>query len=497
MIKLFGRIRGFFSNKILSTLHLPKKNFVFIEDEKGYHARIETSGYLFGIIPLFEVKRSRDFSWAGFISKTFQETSIGLNQSLGNFAKKFSDKVLLSLKKSIEGRVQKTREKSLTAIKQEYSTLHQDFIAKVIKQSTNEFRKELLEKLKASGGEIFTKQVQQHLASLLLKMKEEYGRAKGSDVVSVTSGDLALPVGTRFFIQKKNVTVYVIEQPPQIRTVTFNWEKRNGNGRRYQLAFPFMVFLVTVVNRNFYSLQVFFRKQPLGTYMDGLLCPSIPNVHDNDFKVCFPAPTSSNGSPVKVVEDAIQNFWGSEFNKDLAAFFNSAQSSFPQMSSLGRWAEESHKNPHFVLDINWQGAGMCVIDVINRIVKEAEGVKQVNQQVDFVSALESYTGKLGDKISQEIQESCFFLVPHISFDDQGMDIATERLKKILSANCNELVRLLSEDIDKTFSSNLIEEKLLSAMQETEAQMTEIVSATEMKMTNIISSERREDVSSLY
>lgn len=486
MRTLFGWIRGFFSNKILKTLGLPKGEFILIEDDNGCHATVEETSYrLLGIIPLFAVRRRKSFSWTGFISETFQESLTRLNGNFRYFIRGFSDNVLSGLKKSIRDKVKSTREKSFASIKQAYSSLHQDFVAKVVKQSTDEFRRELLEKLKASGGEIFTKQVHQHLASLLINVKEEYRRIKDNGIVSVTSGSLALPIGTRFFIQEKNIAIYVVEQSPQMRTVKFNWNKRNGEGREYRLAFPFIVFIVTVVNNKFYSLHLFFRNQPLRNCTDDLFCPSLPNL-DRDFKVCFPVPTASNGNPVKVVEETIQNFWGSEFNKDLDAFFAAAQSSFSQISSLEKWERESRNNSHFVLALNWQSAKLSVIDATGKIVTNTRGGAQTNQGAVNISALKSYVEKLGERISQEIQEACFFLVPHLSIDATNMDIATEKLKTILSVNCDNLVELLGKDIDKTFSSNLIEKELLSAIQKTETQIAEIISETETRITNIAS-----------
>jgi len=438
---------------------LPER-VISIEGDDTYVSDVIRTSYvrrIFSRRALYQINRLKPFPVKDLLLKHCKKINDLWIHALEQFTELISSKIAPRLIRSVLSRVKKTRDQSLSTLKEAYASLHDELVSGIIKQSRNEFRKELLLRLGASSAEIFSKGAQKHLATLLVKTKEEYRRTQDSpEVLTLSSGTFVLPEGTRFVFRKKDMSVYVIEQPPQVRTVYVDGTDRN---RRYNLALPFMVFIVSLKNDSLASLLVFFRNEPLKKSTDMLFCPALPNIHSS-FECCFPHP-HFKGHPKEVVEATMQNFWGSAFNSDYRRLYDAARSRFKQLSSLTQWEGESKKNPRFVLSLDWESAYM---DVNEAVVRSIAALEKGKKKLKNISELERYVRELGVQIGEEIQEACFFLISHWGIDEKSLKQATEKLEKVVAESFRTIDESLREDIEAVFSKQSLDTLLKEAIQ---------------------------------
>ncbi len=180
-------------------------------------------------------------------------------------------------------------------------------LAALIKADRNGFRQKLLEELGKQAAQVFVTATKGHLAELILRVRQEASEEGSSEPSSGAADSLALPTGARFVVRKGKMTIFVVEQPPQKRTIRV----MEGHGDRSQLvelALPYVVFFIVLRGRKSDGAYVLFRQAPLRDMKDALLCPALPNVH-GDFKICF-APSAARDSLAEMAEESIVNFWG-------------------------------------------------------------------------------------------------------------------------------------------------------------------------------------------
>lgn len=182
------------------------------------------------------------------------------------------------------------------------------------------------------------------------------------------SADTLLPDGCRFHIQSHFDHVFVIEQPPCIRAVSweqsaddwtsfvargglrkFSVTEQDATRSTYDLAFPFVVFLVFVQDVTVVRGQVFFRKHFLNATDDYLLCAGLlPNdtwiLKDQTLLV------HHGMTPATVATAAINLFWQQTFGYERDKLIRHPNVS--QVSSVWEW-EHFSRNPIWVLQADW------------------------------------------------------------------------------------------------------------------------------------------------
>ncbi len=167
----------------------------------------------------------------------------------------------------------------------------------------------------------------------------------------------AFPDGTKFCLRRGDATVFVIEEKPQTRTVTFRmgFSKREGGCLKedtsFQLAFPYVVFVVRLWRGSFSSLHVFYSRQPLQSLADSVCWPSLPNIRESG-AVCM---ALYEGRAVTLADEArkvISHFWHSMFNNDLRS--NHYDQANNPVRDVWDWEEQSKRDPAFVLAADWR-----------------------------------------------------------------------------------------------------------------------------------------------
>ena len=170
-----------------------------------------------------------------------------------------------------------------------------------------------------------------------------------------------LPQGCRMYSRGPAGELYVVEQPPRKRTITWISAAPWGDSakRTWQLAFPYVVFIARPADR---VLYVFYRNAPLSEGDSGLYSVNLGNVYVGRQNVCLaerarPLRGSLPLAP-EGVDELITGFWASEFNADLLDYFFKMARKYPEkLGTLMAWEKASMEDPLFVLSTEWEPTG--------------------------------------------------------------------------------------------------------------------------------------------
>lgn len=163
---------------------------------------------------------------------------------------------------------------------------------------------------------------------------------------------LASPLlpGTRYVFQHGVETVYLIEQPPHCRTLSFagNFLEVCGGAPAgkdsFFLAFPHLLFVV-MCSSGSYSFNLFFLQHPLSSLGDPLFLPCLPNAQNGSF--CFK-------EDYETPAEAISLFWQSVFVGPCGDWdWESRPERDGRLASLSTWEKHSREDPGFVLSLDW------------------------------------------------------------------------------------------------------------------------------------------------
>jgi hypothetical protein len=432
-------------------------------------ASVRRVRYMWGFIPLYQIldKGWNKLSVTTDILEPVTNIILKLRTVVKDHPKAVWKVVITNMLGYLNQGLDKIQQESIAKITSSYASFHDKFLASVISKSQNDYRQQLSDVIRTTSSETLSGSIKKHLAMLLLKIREVEQRRIQTDYVS--SGPLALPNGCKFVFRRKNASVYVVEQIPQVRTISYL-------GKQFRISLPYVVFVVTIKDDTFLWLQVLFRKSTLRNETDELLCPALPNIHDSGssrFEVCFIGPKKQNADHSQIVDEAIQNFWGSNFNKDLSAFWKIASEQFPQIRSFDDWQTNTSKDPLFTLKLMWQPASIDVSTQSNRMLDYALNTGDGKPEQNTVSALQEYAATLGDKFSREITEKIHFMVSHSHVDVDSLAPAQEQLRKLVNGTANDL----KAKINGLFSAPITDADLDVFCKEARLKLGEEVEAT--------------------
>lgn len=221
------------------------------------------------------------------------------------------------------------------------------------------------------------------------------------------------PQGTKFFFQRDGVTLLVIEQPPQTRTIRFAteflknetenadedpekapWKEKIARGMVH-LAFPYAVFMVKIKEGALDDLSVYYTTKPLTSLEDALFSCNMPNQMDS---VCLDAfHPGDEENLMRLAEMAVSYFWESWFNNDYPLAYDTMRERDGRFDSVWEWELASRDNPSFVLEVHWLKSG-------NLAEKVNEVFPKSNQQPPQIAM--DVLQRARHKLMQEVSQAC-------------------------------------------------------------------------------------------
>jgi hypothetical protein len=245
------------------------------------------------------------------------------------------------------------------------------------------------------------------------------------------------PRGCRFCFQKGDNTIVVIEQDPQVRTLSFaagmldvDQEPVNTDeAQRAFLSLPYTIFVFAFTNEKFSRVKCFWRTAPLMSLNDNVFSCVLPNIHVGG-DVCLGFnPNSRVTNYSEVCESTITSFWSSRFNGDLAAEWWSKSVLSSLISTGTAWEYNTRENPLFILSVPFR-----LHKSLKEVVDSMANSEQISESVfrhRVSTDVDSCVSQLFHKITAYMKKT--------KFDKYYPKDVQEPLRKHLRSSVSELV----------------------------------------------------------
>ena len=253
-----------------------------------------------------------------------------------------------------------------------------------------------------------------------------------------------LPRNVKAAYTKGCRTVILIEQDPQVRSVSFSGDlltqsvankslnsKHRSEGYRFNLSFPYVIFCIVFDHEKYSHHEVYFRNKTLSSSREHVYLAPLPNIWRNrpnntvepDAKfmcmgVDFSGKIAAENTMSRQCDVVISSFWQMTFNGHLGT--GGHESIDKRIANFAIWQEESQKDPLFILSVQWTNS------------KTAKGIVE--------AALDRRTREKGtDLIDQKIK----------TILDEGVNKISKGIKEECNKDvCLDLSKFLVDDITK-------------------------------------------------
>ena len=177
-----------------------------------------------------------------------------------------------------------------------------------------------------------------------------------ADRWKIPKSDIVIfPRNCRFFYEKGDSTIVVIEDEPKKRTVKLGnlVPSRASEFRRvgYTLPMPYVVYVFHIKEFRLVNAYIGWRSTPLVKTADKLARPLLPNSHDN-LEVCWGGTNGIIAAPsvAEVCDKAITQYWTSDFNGDLRSRWDNRGDVSDKLLDVNRWVAE---DTMFMMSLNY------------------------------------------------------------------------------------------------------------------------------------------------
>ena len=186
-----------------------------------------------------------------------------------------------------------------------------------------------------------------------------------------------LPLNCRYFKDIGDYKLFIIEEPPQMRTIFLDydmswdverlkasgdlkkfgyekWFKENKNPYKFYLAFPYIIYMILLDAKNdFIRLKVFSRVTPLSSFGDYVCKLPLTNIDINQ-SVCMGSFTVNKtpDNQTLSISRVITQFWKNIFNKDYIYNVQDYKN-IPYVCDYLTWQYYSQKDPMFIYNVEW------------------------------------------------------------------------------------------------------------------------------------------------
>jgi hypothetical protein len=228
---------------------------------------------------------------------------------------------------------------------------------------------------------------------------------------AVQRDNFLYPRGCRFCFQKGNNTIVVIEQEPQVRTLSFMAGmqgddqdlERSDQSERAFLSLPYSLFVFSFKDDMFLNVRCYWRTEPLKSLTDTVHCCVLPNIHVGGM-VCLGTGTIS-GNISDVCESILAQFWASQFNMDLADEWWGKGRLAPAIATGRAWQEYTRTNPLFILQVPFR-IHKTLKEVIEQVAN-GEEPSESSFRHKVSTDIDSCVAQLFHKISSYLNKTKF------------------------------------------------------------------------------------------
>lgn len=335
---------------------------------------------------------------------------------------------------------------------QELKSLSNHVLTQVVLESIRLYQKKVVVGIEDSASDLLD-QFKQNVAKQIFELASGW---------KVSYQDCFLfPKGCRFSFQKGRDTVIVVEQDPQVRTLSFmqgmqqqTTPVKNKYSERICLSLPYTIFVFSFNDDTFKDVKCFWTTSPLKSLDDNLCCCVLPNIHIGG-SVCL-SKQDKIGSINNVCEKVISSFWSSQFNSDLSDQWLKKGSVSSLISTGKLWEEKTREDPLFILNVPFKKY-KTLRDVLYGNTSDVPVTQSVFKNKVF-DQIDSCIENLFHKISNYLKKTKF--EKHVPKDIE--DLMKNTLKSSISELVDVVVSLDCEIEKLSLSTKPKDEKPVSA-----------------------------------
>lgn len=234
-------------------------------------------------------------------------------------------------------------------------------------------------------------------------------RVRASDLIPERGGMVLLPPKCRFHFASGDRQVFVVEDEPSVRTVSWKtlgcdgsaydktherlqatnlhtlWgESKEVFARRlrtqevFSLSFPYLVRCYLFSYEKLEKVTLWYGTKPLSSERSDLLIPNLPNRHLLDGALCcsdYARALRVDVSVTATVDLFEAEFWGSPWNNHWSdGFFKYAEGE-PMIASPWEWERATHVDPTFTLRMKWFSQGRTIGQEVRRLLNTSSTQK--------------------------------------------------------------------------------------------------------------------------
>lgn len=235
------------------------------------------------------------------------------------------------------------------------------------------------------------------------RLKATRRQVDGRGLFRETCASTVLPHNCRFLCRvNETYTYYIIEEPPRIHTVTWEYTQGQWNSLckrglirkygltlndvrriRFRLAFPFTIFIIAIKSDSggynsvdTGSCRVAIRTEPMRSLDDELSWAPFTNINSASSHMClghYRQPDDRR--PSVLVDSVVDHWWGGSFNDHWQERCNTYRQRIPELKTVWDWEYHSRRRPMWVLDADWITMATSVpklLELTGRTPKDAE-----------------------------------------------------------------------------------------------------------------------------
>ncbi len=257
--------------------------------------------------------------------------------------------------------------------------------------------------------------------------------------------DIAYPAGTRFYVRNGERRVFVIEQHPQVRSILvgkdavrhFTRHEANGS-KRYNLAFPYIIFVICLVGDKLSGMNVYYRKKPINRLTDAIFLPNLPNITTGG-GLCIGQDVRFTARDFRDYVDELTNhFWQSEFNTHLPDNYQRMAEHDERVNGICAWEENSAADPLFMLGVDWFTAGTNIKDIIGGFI----GKGTFDKRAEFEQIAQALIEENGDNLHDNLRAYC----EGVQVEGRYSQATARQLADHLAAVARSACKLVEEQV---------------------------------------------------
>ena len=171
----------------------------------------------------------------------------------------------------------------------------------------------------------------------------------------------------KFSCKKENNYTFVLQYPPQIRSIIVN-----GVGKNYRLAFPYLTFIINLRGRQYDKTVLGLTNKPLESVEDKIYRVPLSNIYREPEGMGLCMSLNSKEFNVKAsiknrLRSVVDQFWFTQFGG--TATYRGSENLDDRVINYQTWEAQTKEDPSFATTVAWNDPNFTLKELMSLITK--------------------------------------------------------------------------------------------------------------------------------